>query len=63
MKTANWFNTFIGVLIGATQVPALAAVLGPFAWIPGVVGVIGNLILHNTSAPTPPPTTTPPSAS
>lgn len=55
MNLPSWFNTVLGVIVGITQVPALNAALGPYAYILAAIGVLGNLYFHNapTGGPSP----------
>lgn len=51
MKPANWFNGILAALLGLSQVPGIAAALGPYSWILGAVAIVGNGILHNVNPP------------
>lgn len=52
---ANWFSGLFAAIILAAQTPQVAALLGPYGWIVGLVGTIGTSVLHNAANSSAPP--------
>lgn len=52
---ANWFSGIFAAIVVAAQTPQVAALLGPYGWIAGLVGIVGTSVLHNVAASSAPP--------